>query len=308
MVPLESGAQQVLGPVMGLYIGIIVPVVSTEGSKAIIFGDTIGKTRTIRVTITPYIAQIVLSAKSLSGLEDILHLHKAGIRNRKLVLVGTLGGDEDYTVGTTCTIDCCRSCILQHIDADNLVGRNIGDGSCGEAIDDEEWFVALRNRTATTHTDRSATARTTVLRDNAHTSKFTLQGLRNVRNWVGHKFLCVYRRNRTGEVTLLNGAVTDDNHFVKLVTILLDSDAEFVLAGHGDVLLAIADVSHFERSVFGHVRDTEVTIDVGGSTVGGTHNDDVGADHGLAQLIDYGTGHGLGLGKDERTAEGKCHQ
>ena len=308
MVPLDGGTEQVVGPIVCLDIGIVVPMIASQGTQAIILGNAIGKARAVGVTITPNIAQIILGSESLCGVEYMLDLHEAGIGDRKLVLVRALGSDEDYTVGTTRTIDSGGCSVFQHVDADNLVSWDVGDGSCGEAIDDEEGLVALRDRTTTTHADGGASTRTTVLRGDHHTGKFALKSLRHVRNGVGHKFLRVNRRNRTGEVAFLDGAVTNDHHFVEFVTIFLDSDAEFTLPGHRDSLFAIADVGHFERGVFGHVRNTEVTIHVGGSTVGGTHDDDVGADDRFAQLIDNGTCYGLGLGNNQHAAERKSHQ
>ena len=42
--------------------------------------------------------------------------------NGDLALLALLGGDEDYTVGGTCTVDGCGRGVLQHVDALDVVG------------------------------------------------------------------------------------------------------------------------------------------------------------------------------------------
>ena len=42
-----------------------------------------------------------------------------------LSLFGILGGNQDNTVGTAGTVDGCRGCILEHVDAFDIVGWDV---------------------------------------------------------------------------------------------------------------------------------------------------------------------------------------
>ena len=86
----------------------------------------------------------------------VLHLGLA-------VTLRTLRGNQDNTVSTAGTVDGCRSSILQHVNALNVVGRNIVDVAYLHTIHDIQRVVRLGDRTTTTDTNLSGTARTTVL-------------------------------------------------------------------------------------------------------------------------------------------------
>ena len=106
---------------------------------------------------------MLISALGLNELGIPLCLIINTILHHGLAFLGTLGGDEDYTVGTTGTIDGGRSRILQDVDALDVVGRNIVNRRNLYTIDDEKRIVALGNGATTTHADGHRCTRTTVL-------------------------------------------------------------------------------------------------------------------------------------------------
>ena len=156
----------------GLTLGIVCPVVSI--SQAI----GIGVKTIVHITLPHHLSELL-------GIE---HLHlvgiglngQAGIKvDSHLALLASLGGNDDYTIGSTASVDTGRCGILQHLDAlDVVTVQFVHTGLCGHTVDDVERVVVVQ-RTDTTNSDCRTTRGRTVGRD-VHARHTTLHGLDGV--------------------------------------------------------------------------------------------------------------------------------
>src|SRR5690606_37858674 len=69
----------------------------------------------------------------------------------------------DYTRGTTRTVDSCRGCILQNVDAFNFAGRNLVKQIhiTLNAVDDNKGIITANERCNPTNTNRWRRSRLT---------------------------------------------------------------------------------------------------------------------------------------------------
>ena len=156
----------------GLTLGIVCPVVSI--SQAI----GIGVKTIVHITLPHHLSELL-------GIE---HLHLVGIGlngqasikvDSHLALLASLGGNDDYTIGSTASVDTGRCGILQHLDAlDVVTVQFVHTGLCGHTVDDVERVVVVQ-RTDTTNSDCRTTRGRTVGRD-VHARHTTLHGLDGV--------------------------------------------------------------------------------------------------------------------------------
>ena len=108
---------------------------------------------TVSCRVCPVVIDIVIGVLDIIQLRYLLCLVVDVILHLCAAFLATLCCHEDNTVGTTRTIDGCRSGILEHIDALDVVGRDIVNGRHLHTVDNEERVVRLCDRAATTHTD-----------------------------------------------------------------------------------------------------------------------------------------------------------
>ena len=148
MIESMSGAakRQVL-PVVGGYIIIHVQVL------------IVAKILGIFVCFICQQAQFILPIGIVSGREHIqfigyfLPAIVSIIADTHFTFFSALGGHNDYTVGTTRTINGCGGGIFQDCDVFNVSGRYVGDTLYGEAVDNKQRFVALCDRATASYTD-----------------------------------------------------------------------------------------------------------------------------------------------------------
>ena len=62
----------------------------------------------------------LLGIQEIEGLGGLAPAERSCIANVILAVRAFLGGDDDDTIGTTCTIDCSSRHVLQHLDALNV--------------------------------------------------------------------------------------------------------------------------------------------------------------------------------------------
>ena len=101
----------------------------------------------------------------LGGVEHIAVLPRILPTIREIVvdvysaLLAALGGDEDDTIGSTCTVDGARGSILQYLNALDVAGVQIVDAALdGHTINDVER-VAVVDGSDTTDTNLSGCTR-----------------------------------------------------------------------------------------------------------------------------------------------------
>ena len=188
-----------------------------------------------------------------------------------------LGSDEDDTIGSTATIDGGSGSILEDGESLNISRVDQRQGVRhtldtviihSETIDDDERVVGSVERRTTTNTDGCSTTRGTAISRDIHTGDLTLNHILRVGL---HTFIHIIRfdsRYGTGSVVLLDNTITNNDHFIKELGILTHVDTH---SGRSRQLLGL--ITHIRDRQFGtglHI-DSEITIEIGDSTVGCPH-------------------------------------
>ena len=189
VVPGVAGLHHVVHPVVGTLILVFCDMVAISTAEAIELGNIVGIGRTEGSGIAPLMEHMTVGIPDFEVLRILANLIIHVVFHGRRTFLGSLGGDQNNTISTTGSIDSGRGSILQHIDALNVVGRDIVDRRYLDTVDHIERFIALCDRTTTTNADRHGGSGTTVLRDDVHTGQLTLQGLSDVRNGIGGEFV-----------------------------------------------------------------------------------------------------------------------
>ena len=112
----------------GILIGESIPPVSAFPAAANTVKNVLrnesrpiqlGTSRIKRVLINNI--HVLLSIEQLWALVDVRPTHSTVVAELNLTGLTLLGGHEDHTVGSTGTVNGCRSSILQHVDALDIV-------------------------------------------------------------------------------------------------------------------------------------------------------------------------------------------
>ena len=128
-------------------------------------------------------SQLVLPCSVIACTEHILLLGNllpavvCVVANLGLTLLTALGGNQDYTVSTTATIDGGRRSILKYGDILDIIGGDVADALNRESVDNVERVVALCDRTTTTHANLYFSVWRTFGCGNLHTRHLTSQSL-----------------------------------------------------------------------------------------------------------------------------------
>ena len=205
----------------------------------------ISRCRSIKVTIFPITKQIGIFAlivsqhriltlplnivscrKSIQSLSHLLPRIVCVVRYTYLTLLTTLSSNEDYTVGTTRTVDSCRRSILQYCDIFDIGSRNIADTFHWETIDDIKRCIVASDRATTTYTNLHLRIRRTFGSGDLHTSHLTLQCLSGIGHRNSFKSLVANCSYRTCQVLFLDCTITDDNDVVQTVGVIFELDID----------------------------------------------------------------------------------
>ena len=132
-----------------------------------------------------------------------------------------LGCYQYYTVGCTCTINCCRSCILQYFDRSNISGVDIINTTTDRHTVDDIERVGIINGTCTTYANYRTGTGLTVLGGYLYTGSQTFQSV----VYTYRRSLCEFIGTNSGNgsryYALLLYAVTNDYHFIQCFRIFL---------------------------------------------------------------------------------------
>ena len=149
-------------------------------------------------------------------------------------MLSFLGGNHDYTVGTTRTIDSRGRHILQDFDALDVgriqerhgIERSIGSpcigaGSSGvvidnEAIDNVKRFVTTRDGVASTDADGAGSTRLSATRGHVNTSYGALQHALHRRDILVEQFFA-HRGDTGGEFLTFLHAITHNDYLTEAV-------------------------------------------------------------------------------------------
>ena len=163
-------------------LDVLVAVDVAEGADAVELGERVGGVGlVVRVRVRPHIIEVVVRAEGLQVLGRGVELGVAAVADPHLAFLGALRGHEDDAVGAARTVDRGGGGVLQHVDALDLVGRDVGQGA-RDAVDQDERVIALRDGAATAHADVHLRARTAVLRDDVHARELALDRLGDIRH------------------------------------------------------------------------------------------------------------------------------
>ena len=226
-----------------------------------------------------------------------------------LALGSLLGGDDDDTVGTCRTIDGGRGGILEHLDALDVVGVEVGDGAAAHTVDDEERCIRTVERTVTTQQEGGRLACLARLAGDVETGNLALQTFHGVHYRCYLDFVGLHARNSAGEIALLLDTITDHHHFFEEVVVFVNDDFKLGIALDGHVLSRISHKTDVKDRLVGHTGDGEVAIEVGDGARCGAFDENIGTDDGFAGgLVNHLTGHGSGLCEKKASAQHKCEQ
>ena len=179
---------------------------------------------------------VLVSVENVHTLGNGFCLQVTVVVHNSLTTLSVLRRDENYTVGTLRTVDGCRGSILQHRDVFDVVRRKVAQLTTLETVDNDQWRVVTRDRTATTNANQHFCVGRTVSRCDVHTGHLTSQGFRHVGDRNLHKVLSGDCSHRTRQVFLPAGTVTDDHNVVQRVV--------FVFKNHVDGCLSL-DIHFF---------------------------------------------------------------
>ena len=147
------------------------------------------------------------------------------VEDAAVALLTLLRGDEHDTVTGLDTVDGRRGTVLE--DLHRLDGRRIqvGDVRHLQAV---HYIQRLRSarivRAETADTDRGARTRSGRRGEHLHARGLSLQGLLCVLDRTRFEHVALHRGDRTRHVPLLLDTVTDDDHFVERLVVLLEHD------------------------------------------------------------------------------------
>ena len=185
--------------------------------------------------------------------------------NLCLAFLTTLGGNQDDTIGTLHTIDCCSGSILQY--GDTLHRRDIHTAHRTLDTIDEDERVAVVPRARTTNDNLwLLLTRHTITLHGSNTREVTRQGCTNVAD-TGSTLqdLTCGLGDGTHDRSFLLLAITNDYHLSKGV-VISKRNLELSLLSHFHLLGVHTYVGNNQDGTFRRNGNHEVTIHVGDST------------------------------------------
>ena len=230
---------------------------------------------------------IVLGRENVNLLGNLFPAVVSIVAHLGLTFLTALGGNEDYTIGTAATVDGGRRGVFQDGDVLDVVRWNIADALYGETVNDVKRVVRLGDRTTTTDADLHLCIRRTFSCGDLHTWHLTSQGLRGISNRYGLQCLTVHCGYRTCQVLLLHRTVTDDDDVVQCGGIILERNVNLTLARNVNLFGLHTDVGDDDNMAASLQVDSEITVEIGYTTILGTFFDDTGADERFAGGVHY---------------------
>ena len=171
-----------------------------------------------------------------------------------------LGSDKDHAISTVGTIDGCRCCVLQHINAFDVGRIEVIDVAASYSINNIDR-LGITVGTSTTHCYFETITRLTGNGRNVHTRSFALQSTEHLSGIHLFDIFTLDLYSGTGDEFLLLHTITDDDNILKSLVVGLQRDCKVGLISDGDFLCLIAYIRHHEGSSRLDVQ-REVTIKI----------------------------------------------
>ena len=189
-----------------------------------------------------------------------------------------LGGDDDYTIRTTATIDSsCRS-IFKHREALNVSRVYHREGVRktlhtlvvhGQTVDNDQRIIRSIQRRTTTNADGCTSTRSTATCGNVHTGNFTLDHVLCIHHKTLILFIGLNGCHRTCHIVLLGNTITDDNSFTETIIRFFQYNIES-LTFPFHFLTFVANIRNTEGLPHFNSFDGEITCFINGCTVSRT--------------------------------------
>ena len=205
---------------------------------------------------------VLLGIEHIDLVDGVLPTAIAVEADRGTAVLATLGGDEHNAVGRLSTVDGCRGCVLQNIDALDISRVERSDVAAHTI-----YNIKRRGGTGgadTTDVDFQSLTRLSRLRDDGHTRGLTLQGLQRIGGVeLGH-IVALDLKGSAGDELFLLYTVADDHDIVERVGLFGKLNGE-VVACHLHFLLHKTNVGDEKRlTVIG--LQGEVSVEIRHST------------------------------------------
>ena len=146
--------------------------------------------------------------------------HIAAVIYAGLACLATAGGHEDDTVRGAGTVNGGGGGILQDVDALDVIRVDVLEGCALDSIDHHERSGAATDGVQTTDQDVVSAARLIVGTLDLDARKGSLEGAGSIGVAATDQVGGGNRSNRTGQVTLLDGTVTDHHRLIQHLRIL----------------------------------------------------------------------------------------
>ena len=198
---------------------------------------------------------------------------------------------ENHAVGTARTVDGRRRGVLQYVDRLNVarVQRLNGRGRHqGYSVHNIQGGVARPDTALTANHNAPQLAGALVRRD-VYTGGLALQCLQGVVHRAGVQLLGSHARHGARHVALFLNAVTHHNNLTQLLAVLLQRYVQRGLAAHGHGLRRVAYIRDDQTGLLRHVRQGEVTVEIGHRTRRRSFHHDARTDDGLTGGVDNRT-------------------
>ena len=274
-------------------------------------------TVSLRIFAPEILDYVAISAciKHIPSATSLIDIHIGREVDLRFAFLTFLGGDDDYTVRCTRTIDSGSWSILEDSHRFDVVRRNHCQGVWhtlhagtvdGHTVNHNQRVVVGVQRRTTTHTDSSACLRVTAAGCYNHTRRFTNQKVLCRRSKTGFNLVRLNHRDWTRCIFFLHNTVTDGYDFLKnhAARWQLDCNVRFTIDRNGSGLIAY--ITNRQRSVGIYVKD-EFTVKVGSRSGFRPLVNHTGTDYRLAILIDNGALHCYLLWK-RRKGKHHCHK
>ena len=137
-----------------------------------------------------------------------------------------LGGDQDDAVGGTGTVDGSRCRILEDLEGSDVVRIQVVDVAHWYVVHDIKGIRTGTESGGTSDADGGTFTGRTGIRGDLNACCSALHSLKNIGRRLGHDCIGVYGRDGSGQVTFLDGAVTDDDDVVESRRLFADGEID----------------------------------------------------------------------------------
>ena len=263
------------------------------------------------------VGELVCSLAHCQILLGVHHRELLGLLGSYICIIGNLrlgalhtfvGRDEDDTVGASGTVDSGRSGVLEDVHALDVAGADFGKVAHeGDTVEDDKGIVGCREGSLTTDTDLHALARLGRCLAHIDTGDTALEGVADIVGRHSAEVVSVHRCDRSCDIGLAGGAVTDDHRAFEGFGVESKSNIVGAYTGYGHLFGNIADIRYYKDGICRNVDDV-LAVDIRANTICRSLDHDESAGKRLSVSLGNNTFHSEILGGcDEGKHQPKQH-